>query len=510
MSGFVFTLAPFGNVGNRMLICMAAHAVAARLNEPVRINAALPEWGMSFDTALHFHIYNDPATCWLKDIDCTSLDEMVSRIIASGSCTVMFSGFFQRYNLFREVEFCRTLFPLQKLDIEPFAADELVINIRAGELLEGGVSWYPLVPPGFYRMLAERTGLRLVLLGQLDDSPYVQTIKQLCPGARLLPSAGPMVDFNRLRHARNLCITVSTFSWLAAWLSQAETIHYPLLGFLHPFCIGQGWENGGAVDLTPLGDERYAYHLFPILNALPQMDYLRHVLPLNPVSMPVSAGFAAGLSAQARNVPGALDNVGGAARWYIKRYPEAAWSLALGQYSTARAHYEQTGRRNGYAFSPLEPFAARRARPNLALEQPATQSSVSEWSRAATPEGDAAGAVDGVADDRYGFHTALEDAPWWRVDLGASCRISDIWLFNRLDQPNLAERASQLAIDIGETEAGYKEHFRLEAPTPFGGADGHPLTINFHPPAMGRYVRLRLLNRNFLHLSQVEVYGERA
>lgn len=29
---------------------------------------------------------------------------------------------------------------------------------------------------------------------------------------------------------------------------------------------------------------------------------------------------------------------------------------------------------------------------------------------------DAAGAVDGIKDGRYGFHTAEEESPWWQVE----------------------------------------------------------------------------------------------
>mgnify|MGYP001032180978 CR=1 FL=1 len=39
---------------------------------------------------------------------------------------------------------------------------------------------------------------------------------------------------------------------------------------------------------------------------------------------------------------------------------------------------------------------------------------------------DAAGAVDGVKDGKYAFHTWLEPNPWWQVDLGQPTPISRI------------------------------------------------------------------------------------
>jgi hypothetical protein len=504
----IFSLLPMGNVGNRMLVYMVAQALARKLGRAAVFNVDLPEWGLNFDRELHHRLMANKAQCCVfADADGTTLEEMVARAVAGNANSVVLQGFFQRYWLLREVEFYRELFTRQPLDIEPFADDELVINIRAGELLGGATSWYPLVPPYFYKILVDRTGLRPVLLGQIDDSLYVQEIMRLFPGARVLPSAGPMVDFNRLRHARHLCVAVSTFSWAAAWLSEAAQIHYPVLGFMHPFCMTHGWDGGGGVDLTPAGDARYLYHLFPILNAAPQFEYLRQLMMLNPVSMPVAPDFMAGLSAKAKLQPGDMNNIGGTAIRYLRRYPEAAWSIAWGQYGTARAHYEQLGRQHGYEFEPMEKLAWRHGRPNLALGKPTLQSSVSQWSRQPTPAQDAAGAVSGEVGDVYNFHTAAEDEPWWRVDLGAICNITEVWLFNRLDHPGLEMRAARLALDIAGKDAAYVEVFRYDSPHPFGGADGRPLVVRFDPGREGRFLRVRLLARECLHLNQVEVYG---
>ncbi len=504
----IFSLLPMGNVGNRMLVYMVAQALAHKLGRAAVFNADLPEWGLSFDQALHRRLMaNREHTCLFDDRDGTTLDEMAARVRAKNAKSVVFRGFFQRHWLLREVEFYRELFPRQPLDVETFAEDELVINIRAGELLHGGTSWYPLVPPHFYQTLVNRTGLRPVLLGQLDNSLYVGEIMRLLPGARLLPSAGPMVDFNRLRHARHLCAAVSTFSWAAAWLSEAAQIHYPLLGFMHPLCMPRGWEKGGGVDLTPAGDERYSYHLFPILNAAPELEYLQHAVSISPISVAVGADVAAKLSAQALQQEGNINNTAGTSSWYLRRYPDAAWSVAMGQYGTARAHYEQFGRQNGYEFWPMERLAWRHNRPNLAYGKPALQSSVSQWSNKPTPAQDAAGAVNGEVGMSQGFHTELEDEPWWRVDLGMMCSITEIWLFNRLDNVAVAKRACKLAVEIAGKQAAYTEICRYDSPQHFGGADGEPLTIRFDPGKEGRFIRIRLLARDYLHLNQVEVYG---
>ncbi len=46
---------------------------------------------------------------------------------------------------------------------------------------------------------------------------------------------------------------------------------------------------------------------------------------------------------------------------------------------------------------------------------------------------DAAGAVDGVKDGKYAFHTDREPNPWWQVDLRSVQEIARIVVYNRLD-----------------------------------------------------------------------------
>ncbi len=138
----------------------------------------------------------------------------------------------------------------------------------------------------------------------------------------------------------------------------------------------------------------------------------------------------------------------------------------------------------------------------------AIQSTTSEWSCVRDLEQDASGALNGVIDGRAKFHTDLEDAPWWRVDLGVVHGIREVRLFNRMDQPAVAERANRIAIDIGFDPEHFIEVFRRESDEPFGGVDGNPLVFAPSIPIPGRFVRVRLLERNYLHLDQVEVYGD--
>ena len=146
--------------------------------------------------------------------------------------------------------------------------------------------------------------------------------------------------------------------------------------------------------------------------------------------------------------------------------------------------------------------------PNVALNKPSWQSSIYE-PEGIEPAGSrvSGGGNNGVRNGRYGFHTKVEDSPWWVVDLLGSFDVLAVRLFNRLDNPQIAARANQLDVLVSMDAASWTViHSRVEA-QPFGGADGLPAEIHVKAPAAARFVAVRLRSRGFLHLDEVEVYG---
>ena len=144
--------------------------------------------------------------------------------------------------------------------------------------------------------------------------------------------------------------------------------------------------------------------------------------------------------------------------------------------------------------------------PNLALGRPATQSSLSQWSIGKTLDEDASRATDGQLTGQMRFCTDIEESPWWRVDLGDRYAIGEIRLFNRIDDPGCVDRASRLEISVSEDDNTWTVVGRKLDDKQFGGVDGAPLICRTVRPISGRFVRVRLLRRTFLHLDQVEVY----
>jgi hypothetical protein len=138
-----------------------------------------------------------------------------------------------------------------------FGADKLVINVRLGDALAGIHPFYPVLPISWYDHVIESSGLEPVFVGQFGDDPYTEALKSRYPGSGFYHSSDPLEDFHMLRAAANIVLPVSTFSWLAAWLSETvENIHFPIAGIFDP-------RNRPDVDMLPLGDERYQFYLFP-------------------------------------------------------------------------------------------------------------------------------------------------------------------------------------------------------------------------------------------------------
>ncbi len=87
---------------------------------------------------------------------------------------------------------------------------------------------------------------------------------------------------------------------------------------------------------------------------------------------------------------------------------------------------------------------------DIARGKPATQSSLSPFST----RDDALGAVDGTLTGKFGFHTDLEDRPWWQVDLLEVVVLEEVIVFNRLVVGPFEISAAQIFFGAGMALVG--------------------------------------------------------
>jgi hypothetical protein len=272
-----------------------------------------------------------------------------------------------------------------------FGPDHLVCPVRAEDILHGPNPDYVLTPVEFYRDVATMTGLTPVFIGQTEPNGYMDRIRAAFPDAIYRePQDDPLVDFETIRQSRNVVVGVSTYSWLAAWLSRsADNIFLAVNGLFNPM-------QKTNVNLLPFGDPRYRFFLFPINYAVPLhrhaevhrriAPYWRQVshaalhrqlqdaprfdrdrdlalanfdeqfyLDANPdvaaVVRQAGPGFARAHYEQhgfaERRLPFRIDPV-----WYASQYPLAGFEVAQGDYAEFAHHYLAIGKARGYRLGP--------------------------------------------------------------------------------------------------------------------------------------------------------------
>jgi hypothetical protein len=112
------------------------------------------------------------------------------------------------------------------------------------------------------------------------------------------------------------------------------------------------------------------------------------------------------------------------------------------------------------------------------------------------------GLTDGSNGAPYGVHTAFEDDPWVRVDLGEVYQLKKIKIFNRTD--GYFDEGLPLTLEISESEVGFTalDH----RTTSF--SQWSPWVV-FPEGKRARYIQVRGAKGKFVALSELEAYGKK-
>jgi len=346
-----------GNLANQMLQYMAALALQRQAPDAVIANVHLPLFNIDHAALPTGAGRTETVTAHLID------HRHLAGELASGRVErVDIRTYAQRIENFLPPEAYRPLFQIDAPPPATARPDELLINIRQGDILDGHHPDYVLIPLDFYADLLEETRLRPVFMGQLEDSPYMTALRARFPHARHLPSGGGAIDFERIRLARNIVPSISTFAWAAAWLSQAERIFQPVLGLLNPS------QNRG-VSLLPLDDPRYRFYHFPIHYSCDVSAFQPAHASLHRLWRFLPADRLARLldrpppPRQAHLYAQAFDE-----SFYRAVNPDIADAIQDGHLPSGRAHYEATGYNEGRAGFALDRAWYCRTYPIAALE----------------------------------------------------------------------------------------------------------------------------------------------
>jgi hypothetical protein len=129
---------------------------------------------------------------------------------------------------------------------------------------------------------------------------------------------------------------------------------------------------------------------------------------------------------------------------------------------------------------------------NYAFRKPATSSSVAYGT---SPDG----VVDGT-ESTYGFHSTLEDMPWWAVDLTHPMTVTRIIVYGRGDC--CYDQSIPLDLEVSDDGTTYRKI--AERTDEFSASS--PWVVK--PDSLvTRFIRLRVRHHAYLVLSEVEVNG---
>ncbi len=353
---------PMGGFANRMMQAMVAMTIASHVPGCVVSNLDLPEWGLRCPAM--------PASGSRRRVlvdERFDLAREVGRLRSGEVERLEIQVYGQRLEYFLPAHLYRQVFPPAAMPGEDeapgYGAGQLVCSIRGGEVLDGRHPGYVLLPVEFYAELAARTGLSLVFLGQLASNAYVDALRARFPDALFLDSRGPMADFASLRRSRNIVPSVSTFAWLAAWLSEADQVFLPVDGMLHPVM-------GPHANLLPLDDPRYRFFLFPANYAVP-------VEAFEPVHRALLGQWRLAEPAMLREMfravprlPRRFDRTAPLfdEAFYLAAHPDVRAAVEAGGYGSGHEHYVSHGFDEGRVAVPVDAAWYARTYPLAAHE----------------------------------------------------------------------------------------------------------------------------------------------
>jgi|GEM_PF-3442355 hypothetical protein len=352
---------PLGNIGNRALQYLTAAGIAARVPGAEIRNIRLDMWGLDAPSPRP-PPWSSASTGQRFSLDIPGLADCLRRGEVE---TIIVDSYTFHVDHYPSRAECRRLLPPVPSagNVPEFGARELVCSIRGGEILRAIHPDYFPLPPGYYQLLREQSGLDLVFFGQLGDDAYTESLRAAFPQARFVPGRNQRHDFEALRRAPNIALSISTFAWLAAWLGEAERIYLPVGGMFSPV------QHPGQMYIVR-DDPAYRYVLLPPATAENLITNKARFFRMQDY-LAAQARFAgaeeiAALCRQAAHFGKGRVHVSGFdTSFYLRRYPDAAAEV----HSLARSaleHFLILGADQGRYYRPFDPLAYGIANPDAA------------------------------------------------------------------------------------------------------------------------------------------------
>lgn len=248
-------ITPYGNIGNQLFQYMLALSIKFRTGVPILITGLdIPSFSIESTRA------RDESFCIEIKGHTPPLDAIVKLVKEVQHIDIKIQCLSSRMTYYsRHLAEYRRYLKLKNTNHYGFDENHLVINVRGAEISKGVHKNYIPLPLCFYEKIINETKLIPVFIGQLGDDRYSTSLKEKFPDALYPKHSSWEDDFNAIRSSVNIIPAISTFSWLATWLSEtAKNIYFPIMGLYHPLARPD-------IDMLPVEDSRYHFYLSNML-----------------------------------------------------------------------------------------------------------------------------------------------------------------------------------------------------------------------------------------------------
>lgn len=243
---------PSGGTANQLLQYMFAANIQRLVGDLDICGYHLPELGL---------VSQEPTTRNGKELRLSGQHLLCEDVIYFIKKNLVFNfhlrGLGFRLSNYAPAEYYRGLIKSESAQIKAYGREHVVFHIRGGDILRNEHPDYFPIPFSYIDAVLRQADALPVFLGQLEDSYYTEKLRNRYPHAVFSPLRSPIEDFETLRHSHQVAISISSFSWVAAWLSNAARIHVPVAGMLNP-------QQRPDIDLLPVDDERYSFYHFDL------------------------------------------------------------------------------------------------------------------------------------------------------------------------------------------------------------------------------------------------------
>jgi hypothetical protein len=243
-----------GQMGNRLFQYSLGRILSTELKFGLQAN---PIAGfnntVSYGKRSFFCLFRKPQTLTGHNIDLESILAKKSHRL------ITLAGYFMRYEFYKKYKETIKKDWLFQAKRFQFGKRDISIHIRSGDLwqvnspkpVHGG---HCALPFSYYRTILEQQKWdNIYIVTEDPDDPMVLKLAEQFSAQ--VQSSSVADDFNFLMSSTNVVLSVSTFSWWAAWLSDAKTIFFPIAGLFDP-------SFKPVINLIPDDEPRYQFITF--------------------------------------------------------------------------------------------------------------------------------------------------------------------------------------------------------------------------------------------------------